>query len=149
MAPRKGLSTVNRIATRLIDLQPQPVATDYQAAATALAQRQKRRALVIMLTNIRDEDGDDLGSALRLLRRRHVLLVASLREPGIDTALRQPVRHLDDALTFAASHHYLVSRRTTLESLAGHGVIVEDTSCAELPRAITNRYMQIKRARIL
>lgn len=149
MKPRKGLSAINTLTNRLFDLQPEPVAIDYQAAATQLALRQKRRALVVLLTNIRDEDSDDLRSAFRLLRRKHLLLVASLREPGIDTLLANSVADFDSALQFASAHHYLDSRRATHESIGGKGVIIEDTSCEQLPLAIANRYMEIKRARML
>jgi uncharacterized protein (DUF58 family) len=122
---------------------------DYQAAATQLALYQKRRALIVLLTNIRDEDSDDLRIAFSLLRKRHVLLVASLREPGVDTLLERNIIDFDGARDFASAHHYLAARRATLERLRSRGVVIEDTSCADLPRAISNRYLDIKRAGIL
>ncbi len=149
MKPRKGLSTLSTMTRQLFDLQPDPVAIDYQAAATALALRQKRRALVVLLTNIRDEDSDDLRAAFTLLRKRHVLLVASLREPGVDDLLVRPIEDFDSARDFSAAHHYLDSRRAAHSTLQARGVLIEDTSCAELPRAIARRYMDIKRAGVL
>ncbi|MEO1574077.1 MAG: DUF58 domain-containing protein [Pseudomonadota bacterium] len=149
VAPRKGLSTMSTLTRQLFDLEPEEHAVDYQAAATSLAVRQKRRALVVLLTNVRDEDLDDLRAAFGLLRRRHVLLVASIREPGIDDILDQPVEDFRAARDFAAAHHYLQSRRRTLDALAARGVVLEDTSCADLPRAIAHRYLDIKRAGVL
>lgn len=149
MKPRKGLTAVNVLANRLFDLKPQPVAVDYQAAATQLALRQKRRALVIMMTNIRDEDSDDLEVALRLLRRRHLVMIASLRESAIDARFEEEIVEFGDALRFASTHHHLESRRATHETLASKGVLVQDTTCDELPAAITNRYLEIKRAGML
>lgn len=149
MKPRKGMSTLSLLTRRLFDLQPEAVATDYQAAATQLAVLQKRRALVVLLTNIRDEDSDDLRAAFGLLRRRHVVLVASLREPGIDQLLARPIDDFDGARDFASAHHYLDSRRATHEKLKSRGVLIEDTSCKDLPRAIARRYMDIKRAGVL
>ena len=147
--PRKGLSTMSSMTRQLFDLEPEEHAIDYQAAATALAVRQKRRALVVLLTNVRDEDLDDLRVAFGLLRRRHVLLVASIREPGIDAVLERPVNEFNGARDFAAAHHYLQARRRTLDALSARGVVLEDTSCQELPRAIARRYMDIKRAGVL
>lgn len=149
MKPRKGLSTMSVMTRQLFDLQPEEMAVDYQAAATQLAMHQKRRALIVLLTNIRDEDSDDLKVAFGLLRKRHVLLVASLREPGVDELLEQPVIDFDAARDFASAHHYLSARRATLDRLSSRGVVIEDTSCAELPRAIANRYLDIKRAGVL
>jgi uncharacterized protein (DUF58 family) len=149
MKPRKGLSTMSMLTRQLFDLQPEETAVDYQAAATQLALYQKRRALIVLLTNIRDEDSDDLRIAFSLLRKRHVLLVASLREPGVDTLLERNIIDFDGARDFASAHHYLAARRATLERLRSRGVVIEDTSCADLPRAISNRYLDIKRAGIL
>lgn len=149
MKPRKGLSTMSTLTRQLFDLQPEEHAVDYRAAATSLAVRQKRRALVVLLTNVRDEDLDDLKMAFGLLRRRHVLLVASIREPGINELIDQPVEDFDSARDFAAAHHYLATRRSALESLSARGVVLEDTSAQDLPRAIAHRYLDIKRAGIL
>jgi uncharacterized protein (DUF58 family) len=38
--------------------------------------------LVILVTNLRDEDDDTLLPAVRQLRRRHAVSIASLREAG-------------------------------------------------------------------
>lgn len=146
MQPRKGLSTLNVLTRRLYELQPEPVATDYQAAAMHLMLRQKRRALIVLLTNIRDEDSDDLAAALKLLRKRHLVLVCSLREDALKQLVEQPVEDFSSALNFASVHHYLQSRRGAHDALAAHGVMVEDTTCQALPQAITNRYLDIKRA---
>ncbi len=45
-----------------------------------LLRRYPKRALVIVITNFRDEDSSELSQALRLLRSRHLVLLASLRE---------------------------------------------------------------------
>ena len=45
-----------------------------------LLKRYHKRALVIIITNFRDEDSSELGYALRLLRSRHLVMLASLRD---------------------------------------------------------------------
>ena len=149
MKPRKGVGALNLLLRRTFDLEPAPVAMDYEAGATALAVRQKRRALIVVLTNVRDEDTDDLGLALKLLRRRHLVLVASLREAVLDERLDREVSDFDSALGFAATCHYLAARRKAHERLASTGVLLQDATCEALPAAITNRYLDIKRAGLL
>ncbi len=149
MKPRKGVGAMNLLLRRTFDLEPKPEAIDYEAGATALAVRQKRRALVVVLTNVRDEDTDDLRLALRLLRRRHLVLVASLREAVLDERLNRAVSDFDGALSFAATCHYLAARRKAHDRLASTGVLLQDTTCEALPAAITNRYLDIKRAGLL
>ncbi len=146
MKPQKGASAINQLLNNVYKLQPKPIASDYQSAATNLMINQRRRALVVVLTNVRDEDADDLTASLTLLQRRHLVLLASLRESGLDESLKKRVDGFDDALRFAATSQYLGERRRAHEALQMPGVMLQDVTCAELPAAITNSYVQIKRA---
>jgi hypothetical protein len=60
-------------------------------AAQNLLRRQRKHALVIVITNFRDEDSTELSHALRLLRSRHLVLVASLRERIVGELMAQPL----------------------------------------------------------
>ena len=64
--------------------------SDYVAAAQDLLRRHRKRSLVIVITNFRDEDGSELGQALKLLRSRHLVLLASLRERIVGELMAQP-----------------------------------------------------------
>ena len=66
--PRKGAHTLNALMGELYGVQPTPSHSDYVAAAQDLLRKQGKRALVIVITNFRDEDGSELGLALKLLR---------------------------------------------------------------------------------
>jgi uncharacterized protein (DUF58 family) len=149
LPPRKGMQAINDILNHVYDIEPQPVEVDYLAAATLLSVRQRRRALIVILTNVREEDSEDLRAATGLLRRRHLVILASLREAVLDEALQKPVHSFDDALTFAATNQYLDARRESQNLLRARGVFVEDCLCEDLPAAITNRYLAIKSAGLL
>ena len=146
MPPTKGRSTINTISRNLYDVQPQPVAVDYWKAATELAKRQKRRAMVILVTNIREEDSEELRKALALLRQKHLVVVASLMEDVISDILEKPVDEFDDALNYAATHAYLSDRKIAHQRIKKRGVYVHDTNCQELPAVLTEQYFAIKRA---
>ncbi|MFK8028669.1 MAG: DUF58 domain-containing protein [Gammaproteobacteria bacterium] len=145
----KGRSTINTLSRQLFDMQPRPEATDYWQAATELAKRQRRRALVILVTNVRDEDSQDLHKAIGLLRQKHLLVVASLTENAIADRLEAPVTTFDDALHFAATHDYVARRRSAQTTVSRRGVYMHDTDCDSLPGVLTDQYMAIKRAGIL
>lgn len=148
-APRKGADTINGLLNHVYDVQPEPVEIDYVAAATDLAVRQRRRSLVVILTNVREEDSEDLRIATDLLQRRHLVILASLRERVLDDSINHDIHGFDDALLFASTNRYLDSRRESHKLLRAKGVYVEDCLSDELPAAITNRYLAIKRAGIL
>jgi len=71
--------------------------------------RLRKRALVVILSNLRDEDDETLLPALRLLGRRHLVLFASLRENILSRALTARVDSFDRALTHAAAADYLIA----------------------------------------
>jgi len=145
-APRKGPDTVNRLLNAVYDLQPTLEAADSLTASRELTRSLDRRALVVMLTNSRDEEGEELRSAVRLLTRRHLVVVADLRESALDQALETPITGRASALRFHAVHDCLEERRRHHERLAHNGAQVLDLLPSQLPIALVNRYMDIKRA---
>lgn len=144
-APRKGPHVVNALLNATYDLQSTTEAADYRAAASALLARQRRRALVVLLTNTRDEDHTDLEAAVKLLRTRHLVLVADLRESVLDELVARRVDSLDQALQFHATEDYLARRRQSHERLSYHGARLLDLRPAQLPVALVNQYFAIKR----
>lgn len=146
LPPVKGRGAINRLLNGVFDLQPTTAPSDFLAAATALAARQRRRSLVVLLTNLRDDDSDELAQAISLLRRRHLLVIASLREAALATATQQPIVALPDALRAAAAVRYLAQRSSAHEALRARGVATVDVEPAELPAALVNQYLYIKRS---
>jgi uncharacterized protein (DUF58 family) len=145
-APRKSAATVNLILNRVYDLHPTLKTTDYYSAALELMQRLRKRALVVILSNLRDEDDDTLAPALRLLQSRHLVLFASLREGILSRALATRIDSFDRALTHAATAEYLARRELAFRRLERGGAVCLDVEPAELPIALVNRYIDIKRS---
>jgi len=143
---RKSTATVQRLLNATYDLQPGLQTPDYLAASELLVRHVRKRSLVILLTNLRDEDDSTLQPALLQLRKRHQVLVASLRETGLDQIIRKPVNDFDDALSYAAAIDYRQGRQMQLARLRAQGVNVLDTAPAQLPVALVNRYWEMKRS---
>lgn len=149
VAPKRGMGTIDDLLRASHDLQPQAVATDYLAAATRLSVLQRRRALVMLVTNVRDEDIEDLLAAVKLLQRRHLVCVASLREQVLDQALQSTVETDTDAAHAGAAALYLEQRAQAHDALRGHGVMVLDVTADALPGALVERYLSVKRDGLL
>lgn len=147
--PRRGVGAIDQLLRASYALQPQPVATDFLAAATELSTRQRRRALVMLVTNLRDEDMDDVLAAVTMLRKRHLVCVASLREASLDAALTADVHDLQDALRAGATAQYLQQRNAAHEALRNHGVLVLDVACDQLAASLVERYLSVKRDGLL
>ena len=149
VAPQRGAGALDVLLRASYDLQPAPVATDYLAAATDLSLRQRRRSLVMLVTNLRDEDIDDLLVAVRMLQQRHHVVVASLREEALDAVFEQDVNDMRGALRAAATARYLQQRAAAHDALRAQRVSVLDVTCAQLPGALVERYLAIKREGLL
>lgn len=149
LAPRKGMNTINVVLNTVYDLQPSTHASDYLSAANFVMSRHNKRALIVMISNLRDEDNDELLPALQLLRKKHLVLLASLQERILNEVLEQPVYAFEDALRHAATLDYLNARRHAHNALKSHGIIYLDAEPEHLPVMMVNRYLEIKRRGVL
>ncbi|MCC6164258.1 MAG: DUF58 domain-containing protein [Acidobacteria bacterium] len=146
LPPRKSRATLQRLVQGLYDLQPGHRVPDYLADARALHDRLRRHSLIVLLTALRDEDEEQLIAATRLLRRRHRVTVASLREQVVDERLRAGVVSLDDAARWTTAIEYAQVREALIGRLRQRGVDVLDVPPSHLAVALSNHYWRLKRA---
>lgn len=143
---QKGSGVLNLLLENLYDLQPGLTAADFTAAAEQVISRFRKRALVVIITNARDEDSTELQTALQLLQKRHLVMLANLREQSLDDAVAAPMENFDEALLAASTWHYLRQREKSQQQLEGSGVEVLNVTPEELPIAMVNKYLSIKRS---
>ena len=144
VAPVKGSGQLNVLLNAVYDLESTQRPADYQAAANQLLARQKRRALVVLVTNLRDED-EQLLAAVKRLSAQHRVLVASLREQALDTLRQTTVQTLPEALAYCGTIDFLNARSQLHERLTAHGVAVMDVRPAELGAGLVTSYMSWKK----
>lgn len=144
LSPQKGRAGLDRLLSGIYDLYPQEVAPDYPQAASMLLSRLTKRAFVVLITNVRDEDDKALKSACNLLSTRHLVMCASLREKALDQALDAPVQQFSDALRVAASAHYLQLRQDAIKRLGIRASHLIDITPEHLSMTLVNRYWDIK-----
>jgi Uncharacterized conserved protein (some members contain a von Willebrand factor type A (vWA) domain) len=146
LAPVKGTGQLNVLLNTVYDLDSTQRPADYQAAVTQLLARQKRRALVVLVTNLRDEDDEELLTAVKRLSKLHRVLVASLREDLLDSLRQTPVQTLPEALAYCGTVDYLNDRAQLHERLSAHGVPVVDARPSELGAELVTAYLGWKKA---
>ena len=146
LPPVKGSHSMSVLLNHLFDYQTTPEPSDFAAAAELLLGRQKRRALVVVMTNLRGEDASELVLAMRLLRSRHLVMLASLRERSVEDSRTRPIVDFGGALRFAAAERYDAERSEVLAVLQGFGILTLDVPAQQFPVALANRYLDIKAA---
>jgi uncharacterized protein (DUF58 family) len=148
-APRKGATTLNALMGELFSVQPTLTHSDYLGAAQDLLRKQGKRSLVIVITNFRDEDSSELGQALRLLRSRHLVLTASLRESAVRELAAQPLRTPESTIEVASAHMYEQARRDAFNRIAARDALMVDAEPQWLGIELVNRYQAVKKAGLI
>jgi len=129
-------------------VQPSPTHSDYLMVAQNLLRRHHKRSLVIVITNFRDEDAGELSQALRLLRSRHLVLLASLRERVVNELISQSL-DTGESLDVGSAHLYEQSRRDAFNRLSARDALMVDAEPQRLGIELVNRYHSVKRAGLI
>jgi uncharacterized protein (DUF58 family) len=145
-APRKGRHTLNALMADLADVETTATFSDYERIAADCLSQRRKRGLVVMITNSRNEDAPELGAALALLRTRHIVILANLREEAVARIGRQVLTTPESALECAAALEYAQARDRLLKRLANSGVRTIDCEPRRLGVELVNRYRALKRS---
>lgn len=146
LPPAKGRGALPRLFGHVQDWHPTDTPSDFAEAARNVLTRESRRTLLILLTNLRGEDSDELLRAVRSLQERHLVVVASVREASTDTQLNSPALDFNSALTSCSAALLLEDRRQALEAVSRAGALTIDCTAAELPTALAEAYLGAKRS---
>ncbi|GAC1337126.1 MAG: DUF58 domain-containing protein [Candidatus Dormibacteria bacterium] len=148
--PRAGRTQLREIIDGLRPLEAGEIEVDYEAAGTFLSGWQKRRALLAIFTDVVDLDqGAALVRQCLRLRRRHLPLVITVRDPAVDDTARLAPLTGTDVYRRAVAGGLLADREETLRTLRISGIETIDADARTLSPKLVNRYLQLKqRARL-
>jgi uncharacterized protein (DUF58 family) len=122
-------------------------APDYPHAFATVLSRYRRRALLVLFTELTDERAmGPLLEALPALRAHHLVVVAAAQDPQVDRVARRVPPDAAAAYAKAAAAGSLAARERAAARLRGMGVGVEDRHPDELAGAVADRYLEIKAA---
>ena len=141
--PRKHQFT--RLLDSLYALQPELVESDYRAAFLGASHRLRKRALIVLFTDLPDPDSSArLISYVSLLTSRHLVLCAALSDYELyELAARSP-REPREMYERTVASALLTDRERALTALRAAGAIALDATPSNLSVAVLNRYLQVK-----
>ena len=148
--PRGGGSQMNRLLHACYDRTPRLVESRYDQAFLYLAAHCRKRALVILITNLIDEvNANQVERYLGSLVGRHLPLGVMLRDHHLfDAAEGQPGRELD-IYTAGAAASILSWRHQVLKDMESKGVLSLDVFPEDMTAPLVNRYLQVKARHLL
>ena len=109
---RNGQAHYDAIRERLYDLQPQTVSPDFEELCSFVRLRLRKRALLIILTNLDDPVvAETFVRASDLISRQHLLLVSMIRRPGVHPLFEETERVRDAGDLYGELAGHLLWRR--------------------------------------
>ena len=163
LEPAGGRRQLNRIVHAVHDQFPRLVESRYDAAFTALAQRCRKRTLVVLVTNVIDDvNAEQIGRHLDALSGRHLPLAVLLKDHDLTDRADFPIDRFAgrEALALTADERsalyeaavavdLLEWRRKVLRDFRATGAMTLDVFPEELTVPLINQYLQIKAAHLL
>jgi uncharacterized protein (DUF58 family) len=145
LAPRQGRGQFYRMLEVLYAVQAQQIEPNYRKALTYLAVKQRRRALVLIFTDLSSGTSlDSLVAQATLLARSSLLLVVTISDPDVHAAAAQTPADSLAVYQRASAAQMLDERRVTLDTLRRRGVLTLDVPANQLSMAVVNRYLALK-----
>ncbi|MBI5351125.1 MAG: DUF58 domain-containing protein [Chloroflexi bacterium] len=145
LAPRQGRGQFYRMLEVLYAVDAQQVEPNYRKALTYLAVKQRRRALVIIFTDLSSGASlDSLIAQVSLLARSSLPLVVTISDPDVHAVANQKPHDSLSVYQRATAAQMLDERRLVLDTLRKKGVLTLDVPANQLSLAVINRYLELK-----
>ncbi|HEV2896194.1 MAG TPA: DUF58 domain-containing protein [Actinomycetota bacterium] len=145
VGPGHARDQLSRVTEAMYQLQPLLVESDYRGAFAETLARFRRRAMLVVLTELAEQAvSETLLPALPLIARDHLVVVASVSDPEVrGWALATPVEP-GAAYRKAAAVAALADRRRTVARLRGLGAVVVDAPPGRLAPDLADAYLRVK-----
>jgi uncharacterized protein (DUF58 family) len=145
LAPKQGRGQFYRMLEVLYAVEAQQVEPNYRKALTYLAVKQRRRALVVIFTDLSSGASlDSLVAQVSLLARTSLPLVVTISDPDVHAAAAHIPTDTLSVYQRASAAHMLDERRVVLDTLRTRGVLTLDVPANQLSLAVINRYLELK-----
>ncbi|MCS6859678.1 MAG: DUF58 domain-containing protein, partial [Abditibacteriales bacterium] len=150
LPPQRGRQQFYRCLDLLYAVQPELCYVNYKAALQHIARHNKRRSLIVIFTDLLDEEtSQELVEYIRLLRPTHLPLCVTLSDVNIVALAETVPREPADVYARAAALELLHERKRLLDRLTQQGVLVLDRTPDAISVAVVNRYLELKARQVI
>jgi len=148
--PGRGHEQMEAALEALHGVEPEMIEPSYTRAFEYIAANCKRRALVVVLTDLVDEEGSrELLASLKLLRPRHLPLVATIGDRDLNAAVRHTPESIGDLFTQSVAEEILFQREAALRMVERLGGLALDVTAATLAPTLLEAYIRVKERGLL
>ena len=145
LAPKPGKKQFLTMLETIYALPVHTVEPDFETAFKYLASKQRKRALIILFTDILNKDSaEGIAAYVSQLSKHHLVACVTLTDSGIVELAEQDAADSKSVYQKAIAERLLQEKHATLEILRRRGVITIDVPAHQLTMAVVNKYLELK-----
>ena len=145
LLPALGTGHLRKIVDALSQARAEAGEANHLHAAARLKHLQRRRGMVLWITELADSARrPEIVDAALDLARRHLVLLVVLGNPELDAAAARQPKNVGEMFVATAAAEVLERRRALLAGLRAQGVLVVETTPGRVKADAINEYLEVK-----
>lgn len=150
LPPKRGLEHIDGVLEALHDLEPEMIEPSYARAFQYISSNIKKRSFVVILTDVVDkESSKELIGSLKLLRPRHLPLVATIGDRDLNVAVSSKPENIKDVFLQSAAEEIIHQRESALRTVESIGGLALDVTTQTLGPRLLETYLKVKERGLL
>jgi uncharacterized protein (DUF58 family) len=145
LPPGLGPTHLRLLIDQLSQTHSEAAEADHLHAVARLKTVQRRRGLILWITELVDQAGrPELIAAAAELTRRHLVVLVLLEHPELEQLAGATPKTRDEMYSIAAAQEMLDRRREAIARLERAGVLIVETTPEEAGAEAIRKYLEIK-----
>jgi uncharacterized protein (DUF58 family) len=145
LPPGAGVVHTRLLLDLLSQTKAEAAEADHLNAVARLKTLQRRRGLMVWITELVDSAGKpELVIAASELVRRHLVVLVLLRHPELEELAARVPKTREEMFHSAAAQEMLERRRETVAQLERRGVLIVETTAEEIGVRAVSEYLEVK-----
>jgi len=150
LPPKKGIEHIDAVLEALHDLEPELIEPSYARAFQFIASNSKKRAFVVILTDLVDKESSrELINSLKLLRPRHLPLVVTIGDRDLNATVSEIPKELKEVFVQSAAEEIIHQRESALRMVETLGGLALDVTTSTLAPRLLETYLRVKERGLL
>ena len=150
LPPKRGAEHLDAALEALYAIEPEMIEPSYSRAFEFAAANSRRRSLVVVLTDLVDEEGSrELLTSLKLLRPRHLPLVVTIADRDLKAVVREMPENERELFTQSVAEEIMYQREAALRLVESQGGLALDVTAAALAPKLLETYLRVKERGLL
>jgi len=145
LPPKRGAEHLDAALEALHAVEPEMIEPSYSRAFEFVSANSQRRSLVVVITDLVDEEGSrELLASLKLLRPRHLPLVVTIADRDLKAVVREVPDSEREMFTQSVAEEIMHLREAALRLVESQGGLALDVTAAVLAPKLLETYLTVK-----